>query len=110
MHLCQGAQVLGVHVGDTDMSSKLNLPKVGPADVVRQVLGAIETCRNGVLADDVIHQVEAGLSDQPGNLSQLRSGALPCRVGITEPGEKELPPCRLPKSTWSKVATTRRGS
>jgi hypothetical protein len=51
----QGTQVLGLHVGpiDTDMASELTFPKVKPAEVVRQVLSAIEAGRDEVLADDM---------------------------------------------------------
>ncbi len=64
----QGTQVVGVHAGpvDTDMASELTLPKVKPVDVVRQVLSAIETGRDEVLADEMTRQVKAGLSDQEG--------------------------------------------
>lgn len=64
----QGTQVVGVHAGpiDTDMASELTLAKVKPADVVRQVLRAIESGRDEVLADDVTRQVKAGLSDEVG--------------------------------------------
>lgn len=64
----QGTQVVGVHAGpvDTDMASELTLPKVKPVDVVRQVLSAIETGRDEVLAADMTRQVKAGLSDQEG--------------------------------------------
>jgi NAD(P)-dependent dehydrogenase (short-subunit alcohol dehydrogenase family) len=64
----QGTQVVGVHVGlvDTDMASRLTLPKVKPADLVRQVLSAIETGRDEVFADEVTRRVKAGLSDPQG--------------------------------------------
>jgi len=64
----QGTQVVGVHVGpvDTDMAKDLTLPKVKPADVVRQTLSAIEAGREEVLADDLTRQVKAGLSDRLG--------------------------------------------
>jgi NAD(P)-dependent dehydrogenase (short-subunit alcohol dehydrogenase family) len=64
----QGTQVLGLHAGpiDTDMASELTLPKVKPAEVVRQVLSAIEAGRDEVLADDMTRQVKAGLSDEAG--------------------------------------------
>ena len=64
----QGTQVLGLHVGpvDTDMASQLTPPKVKPAEVVRQVLSAIEAGRDEVLADDMTRQVKAGLSDELG--------------------------------------------
>jgi NAD(P)-dependent dehydrogenase (short-subunit alcohol dehydrogenase family) len=64
----QGTQVVGVHAGpvDTDMASELTLPKVKPVDVVRQLLTAIETGCDEVLADDMTRKVKAGLSDQEG--------------------------------------------
>lgn len=64
----QGTQVVGVHAGpvDTDMASELTLPKVKPADVVREALHAIEAGRDEVLADDMTRQVKAGLSDEEG--------------------------------------------
>jgi len=64
----QGTQVVGVHAGpvDTDMASELTLPKVKPVDVVLQVLSAVESGRDEVLADDMTRQVKAGLSDREG--------------------------------------------
>lgn len=64
----QGTQVVGVHVGpvETDMAKDLNFPKVKPADVVRQVLTALETGRDEVLVDEWTRLVKAGLSDEPG--------------------------------------------
>src|ERR671919_528221 len=64
----QGTQVVGVHAGpiDTDMASQLTLPKIKPVDVVRQVLSAIETGQDEVLADDITRQIKAGLSNEPG--------------------------------------------
>jgi NAD(P)-dependent dehydrogenase (short-subunit alcohol dehydrogenase family) len=64
----QGTQVLGVHAGpiETDMTSGLTLPKVAPADVVRQVLAALEAGREEILVDEMSRQVKAGLSDEPG--------------------------------------------
>jgi NAD(P)H dehydrogenase (quinone) len=48
------------------MASELTLPKVKPAEVVRQVLNAIEAGRDEVLADDMTRQVKAGLSNEAG--------------------------------------------
>jgi NAD(P)-dependent dehydrogenase (short-subunit alcohol dehydrogenase family) len=64
----QSTQVLGLHAGpiDTDMANELTLPKVKPADVVRQVLSAIEAGRDEVLADEMTRQIKAGLSDEKG--------------------------------------------
>ena len=64
----QGTQVVGVQAGavDTDMASQLTLPKVTPIEVVRQVLGVVESDRDEVLADEMTRQVKAGLSDREG--------------------------------------------
>ena len=64
----QGTQVLGVHAGpiDTDMTGGLTLPKVTPAEVVRQVLAALEAGRDEVLVDEMSRQIKAGLSNEPG--------------------------------------------
>jgi NAD(P)-dependent dehydrogenase (short-subunit alcohol dehydrogenase family) len=64
----QGTQVVGVHAGpiDTDMASQLRAPKVKPADVVRQVLTALEAGQDEVLVDDMTRQVKAGLSNSRG--------------------------------------------
>ena len=64
----QGTQVVGVHVGpvETDMAKDLTLPKLKPAHVVLQVLDALETGRDEVLADEMTRQVKAGLSNEPG--------------------------------------------
>jgi len=64
----QGTQVVGVHVGpvDTDMASEITIPKLKPEHVVRQVLKALESGHDEVLADDWTRQVKAGLSDEPG--------------------------------------------
>src|ERR1700746_296121 len=64
----QGTRVIGVHPGlmDTEMVSQLTLPKVTPVDVVRQVVSAIETGPDEVLADAIAREVKAGLSKKPG--------------------------------------------
>jgi NAD(P)-dependent dehydrogenase (short-subunit alcohol dehydrogenase family) len=64
----QGTQVVGVHAGliDTDMSRELTRPKLKPADVVRQVLDAVEAGRDEVFADELTRRVKAGLSDEVG--------------------------------------------
>jgi hypothetical protein len=51
---------------DTDMATDLSLPKVQPKDVVQQVLSAIESGRDEMLADDMTRQVKARLSDDLG--------------------------------------------
>lgn len=60
----QGVQVVGLHVGymDTDLAAHVESPKVSPVDVARQTLDAIEAGELEVLADEVSHQVKAGLS------------------------------------------------
>jgi NAD(P)-dependent dehydrogenase (short-subunit alcohol dehydrogenase family) len=64
----QNTQVVGVHAGpvDTDMASRLILPKVKPVDVVCQVLSAIEAGHDEVIVDEITRQVKAGLSDEVG--------------------------------------------
>ena len=59
----RGVQVVGVYVGyvDTDMAAGVDAPKTAPADVVRQVLDALESGASEVLADDTARQVRAGL-------------------------------------------------
>lgn len=63
----QNTQVLAVHVGvmDTDMSRGVDLPKVAPDDVVRQVFAALDAGGEEVLADELSLQVHAGLSAAP---------------------------------------------
>ena len=60
----QGTQVVGVHVGfmDTDMTKGLAAPKAQPRDVVAQVLAAVESGAEEVLADDLSRQVRQGLA------------------------------------------------
>lgn len=60
----RGVQVVGVYVGlvDTDMTKSSDGPKSDPADVVRQVLDAIESGANEVLADEMTRQVRAQLN------------------------------------------------
>ena len=59
----RGVQVVGVYVGlvDTDMASFADSPKSSPVDVVRQVLDAVESGADEVLADDMTRQVRAHL-------------------------------------------------
>jgi NAD(P)-dependent dehydrogenase (short-subunit alcohol dehydrogenase family) len=60
----QGTQVLGLHVGfmDTDMTSRLDVPKVKTEDVVRRTLDALEAGQDEVLADDVSVKLKENLS------------------------------------------------
>jgi NAD(P)-dependent dehydrogenase (short-subunit alcohol dehydrogenase family) len=62
----QGTRLIGVHVGfvDTDMASVVTGPKTSPAEVVRQVLEAIEAGRDEVLADEITRNVKRGLSEE----------------------------------------------
>jgi NAD(P)-dependent dehydrogenase (short-subunit alcohol dehydrogenase family) len=64
----QGTQVLGLHVGymDTDMASHIDGPKSNPDDVVRQVLDALETGGEEVLADELSRNVKQGLAAERG--------------------------------------------
>ncbi|MDX6234656.1 MAG: hypothetical protein QOH68_3774 [Nocardioidaceae bacterium] len=60
----RGVQVVGLHVGyvDTDMIASIDAPKSAPEDVVKSALDGIEAGAFEVLADDVSHQVKAGLA------------------------------------------------
>lgn len=64
----QGTLVVGVHAAfiDTDMARHVPGPKASPQDVARQVLDAIATGQEEVLADAITRQVKAGLSAQAG--------------------------------------------
>jgi len=64
----QGTQVLGLHVGfmDTDMTREIQMPKTDPHVVAVKTLDALEAGQEEVLADDITHQVKAGLSANPG--------------------------------------------
>ena len=68
----QGTLVVGVHVGymDTDMVAGVQAPKSQPADVAQQVLQAVASGQEEVLADEISRQVKAGLSsDTPAYLA-----------------------------------------
>jgi NAD(P)-dependent dehydrogenase (short-subunit alcohol dehydrogenase family) len=60
----QKTQVVGLHAGfiDTDLTKGIDVPKVTPADVVRQALDAIEANAEEVFVDDSSRQVHKGLS------------------------------------------------
>jgi NAD(P)-dependent dehydrogenase (short-subunit alcohol dehydrogenase family) len=60
----QGTLVTGVHLGytDTDMTSKLDVPKNDPRDVARQIVDGIERGDAEVLADDLTRHIKAALS------------------------------------------------
>ncbi|WP_059014098.1 SDR family oxidoreductase [Mycobacterium sp. M26] len=59
----RGVQVVGVYVGlvDTDMASFTDAPKSDPADVVRQVLDAVESGASEVLGDQMTRDIRAYL-------------------------------------------------
>ncbi|MFE7113018.1 SDR family oxidoreductase [Streptomyces sp. NPDC057575] len=60
----QGTLTVAVHAAciDTDMAAHVDQTKISPADVVGQVLDAVEADREEVLADDVTRQARAMLS------------------------------------------------
>ncbi|MEU0031571.1 SDR family oxidoreductase [Streptomyces sp. NPDC006335] len=60
----RGIEVTGLHVGyvDTDMTAKIDAPKVTPESVAAQALDGIESGAFEVLADDLTRQVKAGLA------------------------------------------------
>jgi len=66
----QGTLVVGVHVGylDTDMAAHVEGPKLAPADLVDQVLEALETGEEEVLGDEASRFVKSILSGPPANL------------------------------------------
>jgi hypothetical protein len=75
---------LDVCDGREDMTGELTLPKAKPVDVVRQVLGAIEAGRDGVLVDHISRAVNARQGTIPdlgqewsSSTSKLLSGGLP---------------------------------
>ncbi|MEU7617948.1 SDR family oxidoreductase [Micromonospora rifamycinica] len=63
----QRTLVTGLHMGavDTDMMAGYDIPKIDPADVVRQALDAIEADRIEVLADGTAATVKASLAADP---------------------------------------------
>ena len=67
----QGTQVVGVHLGymDTDMVAGLDVPKIAPEDVARQLLDAVESgSAEEVLADAPARQAKVALSGEPAGL------------------------------------------
>jgi NAD(P)-dependent dehydrogenase (short-subunit alcohol dehydrogenase family) len=60
----RGVSVLGVHLGlaDTDMTARLDAPKVSPADVAAAVVRGIEEDAHEVLVDEVSASVKQALS------------------------------------------------
>jgi NAD(P)-dependent dehydrogenase (short-subunit alcohol dehydrogenase family) len=66
----RGIEVTGLHVGyvDTDMTAKIDAPKVTPESAAAQTLDGIEAGAFEVLADDLTRQVKAGLAADLGAL------------------------------------------
>ncbi|MFJ9677832.1 SDR family oxidoreductase [Streptomyces sp. NPDC101194] len=60
----QGTLTVAVHAAfiDTDMAAGTDQPKISPAEVVEQVLDAVEAGREEVLADAVTRRIKAMLS------------------------------------------------
>jgi NAD(P)-dependent dehydrogenase (short-subunit alcohol dehydrogenase family) len=60
----QGTQVVGVHVGymDTDMTKGLDTAKANPDEVAQQVVDALASGAEEVLADDLSRNVRQGLA------------------------------------------------
>ena len=60
----QGTLVTAVHVGyvDTDMTARVDAPKVAPDAVAAAALDGVEAGAHDVLVDDVARHVRAGLS------------------------------------------------
>ena len=66
----QGTLVVGVHVGymDTDMAAHVDAPKLAPADLVVQVIEALEKGEEEVLGDETSRFVKSVLSGPPAQL------------------------------------------
>ena len=66
----QGTLVVGVHVGymDTDMAAGVDAPKLAPADLVVQVIEALEKGEEEVLGDETSRFVKSALSGPPAHL------------------------------------------
>ncbi|GAB6900618.1 SDR family oxidoreductase [Kineosporia succinea] len=62
-----GTQVLGVHLGyaDTDMTARLDVPKIDPADVARGMVEALVAGDSEYLADDASRWAKGALSGPP---------------------------------------------
>ncbi|MPY52424.1 SDR family oxidoreductase [Streptomyces acidicola] len=63
----QGTLVVGVHAGfvDTDLSARVDEPKITAAEVAEQTMQAIIAGRSEVLADEPTRQLKAALSQSP---------------------------------------------
>jgi len=61
----QGTLVVGVHAGfvETDLSARIDAPKISPASVAEQTMQALADNSTEVLADERTRQVKAGLSN-----------------------------------------------
>jgi NAD(P)-dependent dehydrogenase (short-subunit alcohol dehydrogenase family) len=66
----QGTLVVGVHVGylDTDMAAHVDAPKLAPADLVVQVIEALEKGEEEVLGDETSRFAKSVLSGPPAQL------------------------------------------
>ncbi|MFF3949507.1 SDR family oxidoreductase [Streptomyces sp. NPDC001902] len=66
----RGVNVTGLHVGyvDTDLAAHIDAPKSSPESVAEQALDGIESDAYEVLADELSHQVRAGLAAGPAAL------------------------------------------
>ena len=104
----QGIQVVGVHAGpiDTDMASQLTLPKIEPAEVVRQVLSAIEAGRDEVIADDLFCRAkQAWKTRENMNVTETKRTAL-VTGGLlsSKPGFQRLSKAALCRSRFLRLA------
>ncbi|MFC9640877.1 SDR family oxidoreductase [Streptomyces mirabilis] len=63
----QGTLVVGVHAGfvDTDLSARIDEPKITAADVAEQTMQALTHGWTEVLADEPTRQLKAALSQSP---------------------------------------------
>ncbi|MFF7602585.1 SDR family oxidoreductase [Streptomyces mirabilis] len=63
----QGTLVVGVHAGfvDTDLSARIDEPKITAADVAEQTMQALAHGWTEVLADEPTRQLKAALSQSP---------------------------------------------
>jgi NAD(P)-dependent dehydrogenase (short-subunit alcohol dehydrogenase family) len=73
----QGTLVVAVHAAfiETEMARNIRAPKLAPADVVTQVLAAIEAGRDEVLADETTRRVKMGFNGDPPVYLREASGA-----------------------------------
>jgi NAD(P)-dependent dehydrogenase (short-subunit alcohol dehydrogenase family) len=71
----QGTLVVGVHAGfiDTDMTEGIDVPKISPESVARQVLDAVEADQVEVLADERARSVKASLPHDHENYPPLQA-------------------------------------